>query len=232
MGNGTLEQAFSFSNATRKISFAGEATVPADSVKWSINIDSQVPLAAGLSVTYLLRDIDSSSSSSYMTLSEVVAQCQFAKSAVGNITTYYLPLVSNSSAEVVCSKITNVIAIDVYDVALVDDSTYERINHSIVIVDDAASAGAVALVLVFPPFQSRLSYDPVLSLGTLLPSGAGSSNSDSNIGLIVGTVVGGTFAILIVGAIILASLIIASRRKIRKINTAEAVNFDVEERDD
>jgi len=125
--------------------------------------------------------------------------------------TYYLPLITlpeESGAPVGL--------LEVLDWALVDGRLI-AIDHSVLPSSSSSSAG-YTLVLLFPPFNSTLEYDPSINLGLLV--GQQPSSSSPNLGLIIGTTVGIGGAAVVVLVIAMVAIVVAklSRSKLKSIN--------------
>jgi len=215
--NGTMEQSFSFSTNSYQTDFANRTTnVPGGSIKWSILINTDFALPNGLSVDYLLSDVSPSSLSS--SLSRVALQCNITSSHSANSTTYYLPLTS-SAGPIVCSELTTVAILQVFDIAFIDGTTYSTINHYL----KPDNSTSVVMVLQFPGFNSSLYYDPVLQLG-VLEGASPLSPTSGNFKLILATVLAGGCAIILVLGTAGGLLFLWFHRR-SGINKSFSVNF-------
>lgn len=214
-GNLTVNQSFAFSTGEQNASFVSGYTVPASNVKWAIDINSVEPFPDGLSISYLLSAL-SFADSILFSYSDITYE-----SSAANITTYYIPLAGDlsSNGEPIATRI------DVFDVALLD-GVFQPISHYIAPVSPSYEDSDLVLVLQFPGFNTSLLYDPVLGYGALL--GSSGQSSSSNVGLIVGSVVGVSGAILLVIGVITASLVVGYICRRRRANRSSAVNFDAQ----
>jgi len=106
----------------------------------------------------------------------------FFPNTTSQVTTYYIPLEGDLYA-----------LLEVFQSALVDNISLP-ISHSF---------QASTLLLQFPPFNSSLFYDPSIRLAELTGGGKSSSNHDP---LIIGAVVGGSVALLMVLGILLVAM--------------------------
>jgi hypothetical protein len=203
-------------------------SIEAESVKWSINININVNAnssssgAVGGSNTtfvYSLADVLSSSlgpDQPPVTIAKGVKRR--SEWPTNNMTTYLVPLADASAVSVVVAQV------QVFDVALVDGS-FARINHSIGMGEN----GTYKLVLVFPPFERTLSYDPSLSLGILLGSRSGDGNGGGgdNTALIVAVAVAVPIAVIVVVVVVLAATLVMwlRRRSRHSIARGDSINF-------
>lgn len=188
---GTLVQTFSVANATTQSEFAGTSfSIPAGAVKWSVDLDAFTPVSQGLSVSYQLPVFSLQSSAG----GQIIAG---GKSA--NITTYFLTYGSSGSS----SGSETAVEVQVFDVALVDDATYEPVTSEI---SGPSNDGTFTLVLTLPAFTTSLKYDPVVGLASLQSSSSsgGGGGSSDNVGLIVGLAVGLPLGLLLLGVLIAA----------------------------
>lgn len=224
-------QVFSFNaNNASTASFSGrDFVIAAGSVKWSVNFSSATNASAiqGVTLRYRLSDIGPGSPppSSYRAKrSQQLTVIERAENTPrANMTSYYLAVPASdaptASAEVV------VMVVEMFDVALVDDTAFTPIAHAVDVVSDSH----YELELVFPAFNRSLYYDPSLGLGVLLGSSGGRGDDfgggGEDLGLIVGVAVGVGVAGVLVVSVIVAGVVVAVRQKKRRQPLSSVVNF-------
>jgi len=195
---GSLDQVFSFSQSQQ--ASLSKNIVPPASVKWSLIINTSIPLPA-ISMTFSLADLSTSGKITNATL----FRSTNSTSDDVTITTYYLPLVQGHA----------IALLKVLDSALVD-GVFKAIAASVLPSGNTTQGGGpiYTLTLHFPAFTSAIEYDPSLSMSTLVGPLTGGS---TDLGLILGTTVGISVGVILVLLIIvtgsIVGLILARRRK-------------------
>lgn len=214
-----IKQTFTVSKESSERNFAGvNFTVGAGAVKWSIDLTSNSSVGkSAFSLTYKLSaavpTTTTTSKRAAATSSPVITKQTNSPST--NMTTYTLPLTSETSAAGTTTTSTAVVV--VFDVALVD-GTLTPISHNIVASSNAsASLADYDLSLTFPSFQTELVYDPNLALGTYTTqSSSTGGGSGDDVGLIVGLAVGiplGLLALAVLAAIIVVAVVFLLKHK-------------------
>lgn len=218
----TIDQTFSFANYERQVSVSGgldisqkNITIPPSSIKWTIRINSSLAFVDGLNISYALSSLVpmSTQANSRAPVRSV--------SASDNTTTFYIPLLSSSSG----GGEESVAVLQVFRAAIVD-GILQPIGYHL-ISNPQANGTNYLLVLEFPPFTRSLDYDPIVSLGSLINTGEGSSGGGDNTGLIVGVTVGVTLAALIVLVVITVSTVIGIKMKRRRARFLHALSARV-----
>ncbi len=138
------------------------------------------------------------------------------------MTSYYLA-VPTTDGTTAPAKVV-VMVVEVFDVALVDETAFMPIAHAVEVVDSHYE-----LELVFPAFNRSLYYDPSLGLGVLLGSSGGrgddTGGGGEDLGLIIGVAVGVGVAGVLVVSVIVAGVVMAVRQKRRRRPLSSVVNF-------
>jgi len=188
---------FSFDDsASRPAAFGRSSfTINAGSIKWTLSLSASRPFDSGLIINYQLSDITSTTSDGGSGSLEVVRVKTMEK-----ITTYYLALGPAQDNQVA--------AVEVFDVALVNNKSYEPVNHSITL----ASNSFYVLTLGFPPFSESLYYDPTVGLG-VLGSSTGGGSGGTNVGLIIGLIIAGAAVAAFVITVVIIVLAVLHMRK-------------------
>jgi hypothetical protein len=189
---------FSFDDsASRQAAFGrSNFTINAGSIKWTLSLSASKPFGSGLIINYQLSDISTSTTSDGGSGSLRVVRVR----TMENITTYYLALGSAQDNQVA--------AVEVFDVALVNNKSYESVNHSITL----ASNSFYVLTLGFPPFSESLYYDPTVGLG-VLGSSTGGGSGGTNVGLIIGLIIAGAAVAAFVITVVIIVLAVLHMRK-------------------
>jgi len=140
-----LTQLFSTSTSSHLATFAGSSfVIPPNAVKYSISLDSSSAFLNGCSISYNF------TADASITLSE---------QTFDNYTTY----------EFVDSASSSLIQLDLFGVALVDNSTFQPVSHSIV-QSTQNGQQVFTLVLQMPSFNHSLYYDPTIRADLLTPT--------------------------------------------------------------
>jgi len=202
----SLSMTYTFNQNRVVKTFAGtNLTVNPQSLKWSVDLSSSPKpsintttlqsAADSITLTYDLSDLSPSASTNQSTDQLSVQQHNNTPSA--NITTYYLSVGSASQQEQQ-SKATTVAQVQVFDVAEVDGELVS-IQHQV----NITKAGYV-LILVLPPFNATLFYDPVLGLGLLVePNSNPGGSQGSGSSLVVAVAV--AIPVAAVGVLVVAT---------------------------
>jgi hypothetical protein len=204
---------YTFNKQPAPVSFAGShLSVAAQSLKWSIDLEAtelynSSASSAGTSTPFSY-NISQQSSSSLAIGKRNLQVTAVSNIPVVNMTTYYLLLGDTSSSSSSSSEGSpNVIQLQIFDVALVDDNL-TRIEHSVNIINNS-----YVLLLVMPPFNHSLQYDPILGLGVLVSSGGGKNNGNNNIVVIAVAVAVPVAGIVVLGVAIVGSWVLYSHKK-------------------
>jgi hypothetical protein len=124
-----------------------------------------------------------------------------------------VPLLDNtvpaSSSSLLVAKV------EVLDLALVDGQWVPLLGHDVVLTNSSGRLPEYVLVLEFAPFNSSLFYDPSISLGVLLSSDGGSSDTSSDLALVVATSVVIPLAVLCVVVVAVVGVTFLAWRKKR-----------------
>jgi hypothetical protein len=230
----TIVHTFSSSDQPRLTLFAGvNFTVPADTVKWSLNFAVAQPnstnvsdltreaQANGFSIRYDLTGL-STDQASTTTTNTTIHRANNTPSP--GMTTFYITLWQSDGTSVLGQ-------VEVLSVALIDDQVAPLTLVDLTPAAGAATNASCVLEFVFPPFTSSVVYDPSLGLGVLFgrsSSADGDDGSSSDVALIVGVTVAVPVALALVAAVVVLSLVVTRWRMLRayKTNTQDAVNFD------
>jgi hypothetical protein len=190
--NGQLQQNFLFASTTQNVSFSGiQMAIPLGSIKWSVNIKAVgAAFTKGINMSYDLTAFETTTTTPTTTIPTTPTTTTIqavTHTHTNNLTTY--TIVTSTGVAII---------VDVVDVALVD-GTAQTIQQAV----SYNSQGVATLLLGFPPFQSTLEYDPVLSLALVETSEGGEGSSGSNVDLAVGLTVGLVgVAVLLVGSLL------------------------------
>lgn len=152
-----------------------------------------------------------------------------------NMTTYYLPLISQSATSTVAAEV------QVFDVALLD-GMLRKIQHSVILVSSNSSttdssngpAAEYVLELSFPSFNCSLYYDPSLGLGVLVGSDPSSPRGDdisATTGVIIAlAIVLPLAAVIVLSITIVGGIVLWHRTRVRNRrilpSSTSQVNFD------
>jgi hypothetical protein len=201
---------FSFDDsASRQAAFGrSNFTINAGSIKWTLSLSASKPFGSGLIINYQLSDISTSTTSDGGSGSLRVVRVR----TMENIATYYLALGSAQGNQVA--------AVEVFDVALVNNKSYEPVNHSITL----ASNSFYVLTLGFPPFSESLYYDPTVGLGVLSGGSTGGGPGGTNFGLIIGLTIAGAAVAAFVITIVIIVLEVLRWRKSK--NLVVSINLE------
>jgi len=139
---GKLDQTFTVSTGLRQLSVNHSViTIPPQSFKWTITLDSSRPFSQGFDIPYGISPLSGS-----ITLIQTH----------NHVTTYHIPL--HGFPDLYC-------VLSILEIALID-GVYFPINYSF----SFSPNNTLVLNLQFPPFNRSLFYDPFVAVGVLLPS--------------------------------------------------------------
>jgi hypothetical protein len=227
----TVRQLFVFHQDSTSDSFAGLAyDISPGSVKWSVRLASTAAAGSGVTVTLryrlesLFQSFGGGGTGGTQGFDTGRAVERWANTPRRHITTYLLTLNRPSGAVVA--------RLEVFDLALVDGDTPDDlapVTHSISLQQaSGATPARFMLELVMPSFQSTLSYDPSIGMGTLVDrsartEGSGGGGPDP---LLIGAAVGIPVAVVVVVTVIVIGLLYRRRQNRAHVELERAVNFD------
>jgi hypothetical protein len=224
----SLEQAFAFYDRPTEGQFnSTRFTIGANSLKWSVNLTVSTATnntddpynstmsdpASALTIRYRLAALSSSVSASLSRNGQVLRR---GGEPQEGMTTYYVPLLDDASTASSSHSSSLLVAkVEVLDLALVDGQWVPLLGHDVVLANSSGNLPEYVLVLEFAPFNHSLFYDPSVSLGVLLSSDGGPSDTSSDLALIVATSVVIPLAVLCVVVVAVAGVALLARRKTR-----------------
>jgi len=198
--NGQLQQNFLFASTTQNVSFSGiQMAIPLGSIKWSVNIKAVgAAFTKGINMSYDLTAFETTTTTPTTTIPTTPTTTPTPTTTTTTIQAVTHTHTNNLTTYTIVTSTGVAIIVDVVDVALVD-GTAQTIQQAV----SYNSQGVATLLLGFPPFQSTLEYDPVLSLALVETSEGGEGSSGSNVDLAVGLTVGLVgVAVLLVGSLL------------------------------